>query len=158
MTLIYPSQAHGEGGAKGGGGKAPVANPSLCPGKDDSGSLSKTRVSIVERFSLPVVHIGHHLHLQLRSQLLGSKRIHVSLARWRTATRSSVLGADMIVSTDPTRFTLASGGCRFQTSKDHCPQQTEVEARPCQRTVPSSRSPRMSSAEPRVGNRDLSAP
>lgn len=38
----------------------------------------------------------------------------------------------MIVSTDPSRFTLASGGCRFQTSRDHCPQQTEVEARPCQ--------------------------
>lgn len=120
------------------------------------------RQGVVEWFSLPVVHVRHHLHLQLRSQLLGSKRIHVNLAPWRRACCSSlVLGADMIVSTDPSRFTLRSGGWRTrgttasQTSRDPCPQQTssalltEVGMRPAKGTVANSRSLRVSRAQGR---------
>lgn len=47
----------------------------------------------------------------------------------------------MIVSTDPTRFTLASGGCRFQTSKDHCPQQTKWKRGPARGRCPAQGHP-----------------
>lgn len=53
---------------------------------------------------LPVVHISHHLHLQLRSQLLGPEWIHLKPApRGKSPSGLLVLGADIAVSFHPSR-------------------------------------------------------
>lgn len=129
VTCIWFSLAHGERGAEGEGWDlAPLPKGKHSLQVLDSVMVRVTRANlptlgIVEWFSLPVVHVSHHLHLQLRSQLLGSKRIHVNLAPCRAASWS-FLGADKIVSTDPSLFTLTSRGWRtaFLTSRDHRPQ------------------------------------
>jgi hypothetical protein len=89
VTCIYFSEARGEGGAGlGGRDLAPLPYRKHSLQVLHSVGLGVTRASFprqgeAECFSLPVVHVSHHLHLQLRSQLLGSERIHVNLAPWR---------------------------------------------------------------------------
>lgn len=55
-------------------------------------ALGQLYFLVVVRRTLPVagtghsvVWVGHHLHLQLPSQRLGSERIYVNLAQWRIA-------------------------------------------------------------------------